>query len=350
MSGNCTIGGDQSVRRYETVVVGTGFGAVHLARLAETGRARIGALVYHSCRSRAEELAHAFNIPMVSNRIDDVVTNKVDLLVVCSPVHTHRDLVVRGIAAGSIVVCDKPLALNVDQAFELARMADEMSTPNFVYFQWRFMEGTRHLKALVDGGVIGAVREIAASFEHDFLADSGTLWNWRHQWDLAGAGALGDLGIHMIDLMIWLLGEVPRVQNAFGRPVFDRRSGPHDRSIICETEDIAYVSMLFENARALGQLRVSRVATGSKRIEIRVLGEKGSIDLVISPEDGRHRLQVHGIKKFLGPPPAVGDNPYHHWFDAIEGGISGFPSFLDGARAQAVMDEAVAKIRTQQRH
>ena len=128
------------------------------------------------------------------------------------------------LARGKHVLCEKPLALDADDAHRLCEAAlatDRVTQVGFVYRQWPAVAMARRL---VDEGAIGEVRTARARFLLDYNGDPDIPMNWRFDRARAGSGALGDVGSHCIDLLQHLVGPISEV-TARMQTFVDRRRG-----------------------------------------------------------------------------------------------------------------------------
>jgi predicted dehydrogenase len=328
-------------------LIGTGFGQEHLRQLRSLPEVSVDWLAYGHNRERAEELAREANIKHVTADWREVVAAPLTAVVIVAPVGLHHPIAKAALAAGRIVVCDKPLAVNLAHAQELAQLAEQSAHPSMVFFQWRFHAGPRTLRSWLRAGVFGEVQHIDLQFRHDFLAAQTTAWEWRHRRASAGAGAFGDLGIHLIDLLLWLNGEDHEVVAASTQKMWTKRivdSGPdRGETIECETED-AGQALLRAGSGGLASIYVSRCAPGYRNIRIVITGTKSSAILEIEPESGTHDIQWRGSAGVNLPAEEVSLSPYSVWLDAVHNNSrSGIPTFADGARAQKIMEDILTR-------
>src|ERR1019366_7722083 len=141
-------------------------------------------------------------------------------VVICSETNRHRDLVLAAAAAGKHIYAEKPLGITASESTE---MADAIVKANVLFTTGYFMRTMpQHLflKKQVERGSFGRITRIAGSNCHNgslggwFDEKPDRPWeNWRWMADpkIAGVGAFGDLGTHMLDIMIWLCGDVESV-------------------------------------------------------------------------------------------------------------------------------------------
>lgn len=163
-------------------------------------------------RSRAEALAAGWGWERVSDdwravtRADDV-----DLVDICVPNALHAEVAVDALAHGKHVICEKPLALDPVAAEAMVAAAEAAERVAQVCFYYRLWPAISWAKQLIAGGAIGAVRHFRGWMLQDYAADPDHPLGWRADRALAGAGALGDLGSHIIDLTRYLAGDIVSV-------------------------------------------------------------------------------------------------------------------------------------------
>jgi predicted dehydrogenase len=174
-------------------------------------------------------------------------TIEADLVHVVTPPGTHCDLAIASLKAGAWVYCEKPLCISLAE-FDRIREA-EQSTGRYVstVFQWRFGSAGKHLKRLIESGEMGRI----------LVAVCNTLWYrgadyyqlpWRGKWATETGGVASVMGVHLTDLLLWLVGDWKEVQamvETFDRPI--------------EVENAAMALVRFENG-AMGSIVSSAVS------------------------------------------------------------------------------------------
>ncbi|GGM53962.1 oxidoreductase [Longimycelium tulufanense] len=324
-------------------LVGTGFGQVHLQWLSECAGATVEVLCFQHDAERARRLAAEHGIAGVSSDPHQVLSGGgLDGAIVVSPPNTHGDLLSAALSAGLAVVTDKPLAADARTARALAARAGGARAA--VTFQWRENPALRRLRDLVSQGDLGTVLRADLEFHHDFLAGPGTEWPWRHRRAEAGAGALGDQGVHLFDLLRWLVPGEWAVHAATSTIAFGERAsaaGP----ISAETEDIAEVLLGEATTGCPARVLVSRVSAGLHAIRVLVQGERATAVVTASPDDGRATLTEYGSDAPRGTEfPAHPMNPYPRILDAWQTGVRSpeVATFGDGLAAQLLVERALA--------
>ena len=193
------------------------------------------------------------------------------------PNDTHADPCILAAESGKHILCEKPLARNADESQMMLEAVQKAGVKNMVAFNYRFVPAIRQIRKLVDSGLLGKIYHFRAVYLQEWvMAHYNLPMIWRLQKSLAGSGALGDLGAHIIDLGRYLVGEVKSV-SGMTRTFIEER--PWDDGTMGKVDvDDAFTALLeFENG-AIGTVEASRFAAGRKngqRIEINA--EKASI-------------------------------------------------------------------------
>jgi predicted dehydrogenase len=189
--------------------VGLGWiGAMRLEALAAAGACQVVALC-EAVPERLDEAAKAHPEAARFDDFDDLIARsgelRLDGVVIATPNALHALQTIAALERGLAVFCQKPLALNASEArrmVEAARGADRLLGVDYSY---RFTDGARALKGLIERGELGRIFSLETVFHNAYGPDKP--WCWDP--DLAGGGALMDLGVHLIDLALWLLGDPP---------------------------------------------------------------------------------------------------------------------------------------------
>ncbi len=342
--------GSIAAGRLRVGIVGTGFMARVHARAALVSGGSLQGVVGSRPESGASFAADlgAQGYPDLTAMLDDV-----DVVHVCTPNHTHRDLALQALEAGRAVVCEKPLTTSLASAREMRSAAtNAVATVPFVY---RFHPMVREARARVARGELGRAGTIHGSYLQDWLS-RGDDDNWRVDPALGGRSrAFGDIGSHWCDLAEFVTGDSIERLSARTSTVRPDRGGSS-----VSTEDVVTVQFL-TTAGVLGSLVVSQVAAGRKnRLYLEVNGTDASIGFdQEAPEGlwlGRREASLNLVRDpevlsadaaRLSRLPAGHVQGYQDCFDAfvadtyatVSGGHrDGLPTFEDGVRSAAVVE------------
>lgn len=194
------------------------------------------------------------------------------------PNNVHAEPSIVAAEAGKHVLCEKPLARTAAEAKEMLDAVNKAGVKHMVGFNYRFVPAIRQAKALIAGGALGQIYHFRAVYLQEWIMPHyGEAKIWRLDKSVAGSGALGDLGAHIIDLGHYLVGDVKSV-SAMTKTFIKERPLP-DGSGTGEVDvDDAFVAAVeFENG-AVGTLESSRYAGGRKNYQVlEINGEKGTI-------------------------------------------------------------------------
>ncbi|GAB7011720.1 Gfo/Idh/MocA family protein [Halorubrum trueperi] len=299
------------------------------------------------------------------------VVDDVDVFYNLGPNHVHAEPTVSALEAGTPVLCEKPLAATLDDAERMAAAAERAGVPAAIAFNYRYIPAIQYAKRLIDDGILGEIHHVRANYLQDWLVDPQSPWSWRNSEELAGSGALGDLGAHSVDLAQFLLGD--RIERVSGhlRTFVDERPAPgadgggldaesrDDVETRPVTVDDAYSAQAAFEGGAMGTFEASRFANGRKNAHtIEVNGSAGSLrfDLERLNELEVLRGDDRGFETVLVTDP---DDPYiDHWWPpghtvgwehtfvhedyefltAVAEGSEYHPDFQDGLAVQRVLD------------
>ena len=139
-----------------------------------------------------------------------VARDDVDIVDVCTPPGTHAEIVEAALGAGKAVLCEKPLAVDYASARRVADVAARAGRPHAIGFNYRRLPAVSLLKELVAEGRIGEVRLWRASWLSDEFLDPDIPFDWRFERALGGT-SIADLGAHLVDLAIWIVGDIAEV-------------------------------------------------------------------------------------------------------------------------------------------
>jgi predicted dehydrogenase len=184
-------------------LVGSGFiGLVHLDAFKRIKEVEIAGIVETSEEKR-KELSEKFDHKLYS-RLDDLLEKEdVDIIDICTPTHTHLKLIEKAAAAGKNIFCEKPLALNLEEAGLAIDLVEKHKVKAMVGHVLRFWPEYIKAKELVENQSLGKSHYI-------FCERLASFPEWRAGWgtDESMCGGVSiDLLIHDLDFMIWLFGK-----------------------------------------------------------------------------------------------------------------------------------------------
>lgn len=194
----------------------------------------------------------------------------VDVVDICVPNSLHAEIAIEALDNGKHVICEKPLASDLASAEAMAEAAHHSDRVAQVCFYYRLWPAIAWARELVAGGEIGNIQHFRGWMLQDYAAEVGRDLGWRARPAESGAGALGDLGSHIIDVARYLCGDIASVC-AHTASIIER---PGSNSAI---DDLASMMVEFENG-ATGVLEASWAMRGHKcDLGFDLVGDAGAI-------------------------------------------------------------------------
>ena len=155
----------------------------------------------------------------------EVVTRPdVQIVDVCTPPGTHAEIVEAAAAEGKAVLCEKPLAAEYAAAASAAQAVADAGVPNAIGFNYRRLPALALMKRLIDEGQVGDILLWRSVWLSDEFLDPDIPFDWRFERAM-GASTIADLGAHLIDLALWMVGEI--VDVAAQSETFTRERSGH---------------------------------------------------------------------------------------------------------------------------
>lgn len=166
---------------------------------------------------KARALADRFGVDDAFADIEELLEYEqgLDALLICTPSHLHESHVQAALAAGLHVFVERPMALSSSGAQKLVKAAQKHERVLMVGASQRYRPDVQQIRSFVQSGELGDLESIRAWWFMNRAARSGL--GWRQKQELAGGGAMLDLGLGMLDLAMWLAGfpDTERVLAAF---------------------------------------------------------------------------------------------------------------------------------------
>lgn len=193
------------------------------------------------------------------------------------PNDAHAEPCIEAAKLSKHILCEKPLARTAKEAAAMLEAVTKAGVKHAVAFNYRFVPAIRQAKELIDSGKLGQIYHFRAVYLQEWIMPHyGTPHIWRLDKSVAGSGALGDLGAHIIDLGRFLVGEFRNV-SALTRTFIPERPGGDGKMKKVDVDDAFVSAIEFENG-AIGTVEATRFAGGHKNSNcFEVNGEKGSI-------------------------------------------------------------------------
>ncbi len=311
---------------------------------------------------RADRMADQFGFVRATSDWQALCADpRVDVVSITTPNGLHHPMALEALRHGKHVWCEKPMALTLAQAEDMAAAAEAAGVTTMVGYNYLSNPAFTHAQRLIAEGAIGRVFQFRGWVDEDYQADPDLPWTWRARLAEAGLGALGDIGTHLVSMAHGIVGEIDSliadIQTAYDTRPLPDGSG---RAPV-ENEDAAAVLLRFRGG-AQGSMVISRAAWGRKsRLGFEVHGSKG---MILFDQERMNELQLYvnegdratqGFRTILTGPahppygefcPAPGHQLGFNDLKVIEcarllRGIAGLeaaaPSFADALRIERVI-------------
>jgi len=342
---------------YTVGVVGLGYGRAHIPAFQQQG-CQVVAVCQRDVAA-AQSVADRYGVPRAFSRWEDMLAEaRPDIVVIAAPPHLHHPIALAAFAQGAHVLCEKPMAMDLAQARAMTEAAASAGRVGMIGFNWRFPAAMQRFHAMVEAGHLGRPFHIGMRWLGGRFADEATASTWRMDSAEAGHGAMGDQGVHVIDLVRWSFGEIARVFAHAGRAHPARTVVGGGKS--ADTDDFCTVQAELASGAHV-TFTVSRVARGINEQHMEAFGTAGALSYRLTRERARWfkgELLAAGSTGNLAPvrvptglPKSAGEGDplevtgkatigplVKRFLAGIKKKQSPSPSFEDGVRAQAVLD------------
>lgn len=305
-------------------------------------------------RGRLEQMAATWGWREVSTDWRAVVERTdIDLVDIAAPNALHAEMAAAAAQAGKVVLCEKPLAVSVEEAECMVEAA--RGRPSGVWFNYRRVPAVAFARRLIEEGRLGRIFHYRATYLQDWGNDPARPPGWKTERAQAGSGVLGDLLSHVVDLALYLNGNITEV-NALTETFAAGR----------DVDDATLALARFANG-SVGSLEATRYAVGCRnRNAFQIHGERGMLGFDLEDfnhlvfHDATEAVNLRGGRRLLvtGPDQPYAPNfwkpghtlGYEHTFiaaladflAALARGERFRPDFEDGLSVQRVL-AAVAR-------
>jgi predicted dehydrogenase len=299
-----------------------------------------------------------------SNFDEMLKDEEVDIIDIVTPNYLHKEQIIKALEAGKDVLCEKPLGLNGEEAEEISKVVKKTGRKLGMIFNYRFIPAIQQAKKWIDEGRLGKIYSFRGEYFHTGYQNRNRPLTWRMIKDKSGGGALVDMGVHVLDLIRFLLGEFESVngktQTFIGERPFPDNSGQTGKVTV---DDAAWLTAQLQGG-ATGTVEISRFATGSlDDLKISAFGEKGAFrfDLMdanylywYDKGQGWHRvetLQHYQDTNFPSPRSIIGWTRFHaenqyRFLESVSSGNVFKPDVSDGLTVQRIIDAVYRSVET----
>lgn len=290
----------------------------------------------------------------------------IDVIDICTPNNSHKEIALAAAANGKMILCEKPLAMDAKEGQIMVDAVEKAKVPNMVWYNYRRVPAVTLAKHLIEEGKLGRIFHFRAKFLQDWTISAelpqGGAGLWRLDVAAAGSGVTGDLLAHCIDTAIWLNGGMESVTAMTETFVKERHHNLTGKTEKVGIDDACAFLAKFNNG-SLATFESTRYARGHKALyTFEINGEHASIAWDLHD---LHRLQFFdhrdesNLRGWRSIHITDGDHPYmgkwwvpglqigyEHTFvhqvadfvDAIDNNKKPMPDFREAQRTQHICD------------
>src|SRR4051794_2142089 len=370
------------MKTLKTAVLGTGFvGRVHLEGISRVGGVELYAIGEPEVQ-KAEALAAEFGAEKVEADYHKLLADpKLDAVHICTPNALHFPMAKDALKAGKHVICEKPLAISVKEAAELAKLAAESKLRIDTFDNLPYYAMVQQMRRMREDGDLGEILVVQGTYSQDWLLYD-TDWNWRIDSKANGPSrCLADIGSHWCDMAEHVTGQ--RITSLCAdlqtfHKTRKRPKGPIETfagktlkpedyiEVPIDTEDFGAVVFRMGD-RARGSFTASQVSAGRKnRLSIEIFGTKAGVawdqerpdELWIGQRNSSNQIIVKDPSLLKDRARSYADLPGGHSegsddtfkqvfrrFYASIGDPSAqpeYPQFVDGLRQLSILESELA--------
>ena len=338
-------------------IIGVGrISAVHIAGIKRAGTANITAICDID-ESKLKSVGDQLGIPeeyRFTDYHDLIACSEVEAVEICTPNYLHVPMATDVVKAGKPVNVEKPLGTAYENGIpELLEALKEHPVTNMTCFSYRFMPAVRYAKHLIDEGKLGKIINVNIEYLQSGVFIPGRRLEWRFVKEYAGSGTLADLGVHLIDMTRFLLGDFKSVCAMSSTVVDKRMKLDSDEYAPVEVDDItSFVAKLKNDA--IANFLVTKCAIGEDNTIIyEIYGTDGVLKFNLNNpnvltlcigEIDKETKSIHTVNV----PRAYYLEQEECFINAVSGKEQlYYPSISEGAECQKIVD---AVLKSAQEH
>ena len=227
-----------------------------------------GAVLY-GASSRSEDSRDAFckkyNIKPYVSYNDMLKDDCIDAICICTPSGQHASMAIAAAEAGKNIVVEKPMAITVQECDRIIEACEKNKVLLSVIFQSRYSKPVRQLKSAVDNGWLGRMTYGDVYMKFIRSPEYYTQSTWKGTWEMDGGGALMNQGVHGVDLLLYIMGDVKSVYG-------NARTLVHN----IQTDDTTAAVLEYKNG-ALGVIQASTTVYPGVPRKLEISGYQGTI-------------------------------------------------------------------------
>ncbi len=311
--------------------------------------------LYAMCDINAERVkkkAEMFGVPLERTFTDkDEMLSalpEIDMVSVCTWNSAHAECTIAALNAGKHVLCEKPMAMNSAEAKAMKDAADKAGKLLMIGFVRRHGNDCKLLKEYIDAGFFGDIYYSKATY----LRRNGNPGGWFGDKSRSGGGPLIDLGVHVIDMVRYLIGN-PQPVSVYGATFQKLLDRPNIKSVkgytassasskdICDVEDLATALIRFDNG-AVVSVEASFSLNGHGKGDIELFGTKAGAKLDpevhIYSELNDHLVDIDFDESTSLSFDGLFEQEINHYVDCVKNGTECIAPAQDGYDIMRILE------------
>jgi len=316
--------------------------------------------ILRTSTGRDEAFIQSLGNPLVTTDSKAFYAAGLDMVDICTPNYLHLEQAKDAAQQGCHLYIERPLGLNLAHASEIASAAERANVLTHTAFMKRYYPAVQQAKVIIDSGLIGEITNFNVHYYHNSYMDPLRPISWRLQQAPSGGGAMADLGVHIMDMTRYLLGEAVWVQCHTRTFIPQRPASKGSKEMETVDVDDWGLSVVGMQNGAIGTIEATRMSGGlgdSNRMEI--FGSKGSV--VVDLEHPLHCTyydqdqKTHHIGALdlpspnshaIWPPAKMSMGPFldahsaciYDFLGCIRDGRESMINFSDATRTQEILE------------
>mgnify|MGYP002632165251 CR=1 FL=1 len=282
----------------------------------------------------AKTFAEKYQIKEVTTDALSLVDREdIDAVIISTPNKFHAPFAIEFLNSGKDVFIEKPMAMNLEEGIEVMNAAQKNNGLVLVGHMWRFDEETQYVKSIVDSGKLGKIIKTKGYGIHENWGPSG----WFTQKEMAGGGALADMGVHAIDTVRYILGD-PKPKEVYAK--IGTYFGDYD------VDDTGIIMITWDNGTT------SVIESGwwhphmdGPEASTQIFGTNGYVSLFptkikMKEEDAIDKFQIPKFEKTEHCDQSIYTNQMKHFIECIRSRTQPNPGFAEGQIVLQIVDAA----------
>lgn len=308
--------------------------------------------------AQLKKMGEEYGIERLYTDVNEMLAlTEIDAVSVCTWNSAHAECAIAALNAGKHVLCEKPMAVNAAQAEEMKAAAEKNGKLLMIGFVRRYGNDCKILKEFIDTDYFGDIYYAKATY----LRRNGNPGGWFGDKSRSGGGPLIDLGVHVIDLVRYLMGN-PKPVSVYGatfQKLFDRNNLKDKKAYvsvsksyndICDVEDLATAMIRFDNGAVLSIEASFSLNTKSDEGKIELFGTKGGAkldpELEMYSEINDYMANVELTTKTALTLEGIFEEEINHFADCIQNGVPCRAPAEDGVTLMSILDAVYESART----